>query len=886
VRQVISRIAGLLGLRHRDRDLDDEVGFHLDMLTSEYIRSGMSVDDARAAARRNFGGITQMKEEYRDQRSMPALETLLQDVRYGVRTLLRTPGFTVAALLTLALGIGANSAIFSVVNAVLLRPLPFPEPGRLVRLERRYPGSYGFNQDGRRYLFFRDHLRSLDALAAYVGMGSFTLVTGDRSEYVSALAVSKEYFDVFGILPEHGGRFTLEHDRDGGPDVAILSHGLWRRHFGSDPGILTRSSVLGEKSYAVVGVMPASYDPGWKVDVLLPLRPGLTGRGVGFNYTVVGRLRPGVTIEAASADAATVWHAFKAERPQAFVHNGRPSSEIPSAFISLQESLSRSVKPALILMLMAVGVLLLIACANTANLLLARASGRGREIAVRAALGAGRGRIVAQLLTESVVLATAGGLLGLLIAYWAVPALLTLTPSSYILNRQIRVDSTVLAVTMGTALLTGLIFGLAPALSLSRRDIVEAFKDDGARTTTGRRSSLVRKTLVVSEVALCTVLLIGAGLLIRTFVKVRGIDPGFDVRGVMAAQMSMRGERYADPAALNRFYQDGLERIRAIPGVRSAAVTSGIPIDLALNMNVDLLDAPDHVDDRDRLLTDWRYVTADYFGTMGIPIVSGRGFTETDLAGAPRVAVVSEEFERQFFKGTPAIGRNIRVFDADGAMQIVGVVKDLKEGGLKRPPQPVMYVPAAQLHAASIRTPHSYFPVNWVVRADNPGAVLARQIADAVRQIDARQPFSTFRTMDEVKAGNIVIERFQMTLLSVFGAIGLLLAAAGIYGLIAYSVAQRTRELGIRMALGATKGRILRSVLWSGAILALVGTAIGVVGGLWLTKTLEGFVWGVSTLDAATFATVAVLLMVVAVVASLVPALRAVRMNPVTALRE
>ncbi len=816
-----------------------------------------------------------------------SIETFVQDARYGVRTLARTPGFTLAAILTLALGIGANSAIFSVINAVLLQPLPFPRADRLVQLERRYPGGFGSGQDGRRYLFFRDTLRTLESLAAYSGMGSFNLVIGDRSEYISALGVSKEYFDTFGIFPGLGGRFTQEHDVTGGPDVAIVSYGLWQRYFGGQPDAIGRSILLGEKSHTVIGVMPASYDPGRKIDVLLPLRPGLTGRGGGFNYTVVGRVRDGESVESAGAEAGAAWHTFKQQNPQAFVRpNGQPSSEIPSGFVALQESQTRSVKPALLMMLAAVGVLLLIACANTANLLLARASGRGREIAVRAALGAARGRIVRQLLTESVMLALAGGLLGLLLAYWSVPALLALAPASYMPNRNVHLDTTVLLVTLTLAVGTGLVFGMAPALSLSRDNLVDAFKDEGARASTGRRAGVMRKALVVSEVALCTLLMLGAGLLIRTFINVRSVDPGFDTRGVLAAQMSMRGERYSDPATLNRFYSDGLDRIRSIPGVRSAAVASGIPIDVALNLNVDLLDAPPEIQERENLLTDWRYVTLNYFDTMRIRVVSGRGFNEADRAGAPPVTVVSEEFEREFFKSGSALGRHVRIWNADGAMEIVGVVKDLKESGLKRPPQPVMYVPAAQLHAAAAGTTHSYFQVNWVVRADNPGPFLAQQIAEEIRKIDPRQPFSTLRTMEQVKSASVAVERFQMTLLTVFGSVGLLLAAAGIYGLVAYTVAQRTRELGIRMALGATRQSILGSVLWSGTLLAVVGTTIGVLAGVWLSKLLRGFVWGVSTLDAATFVAVPVVLMLVAVASTFVPALRVLRLSPVAALRK
>ena len=382
-------------------------------------------------------------------------------------------------------------------------------------------------------------------------------------------------------------------------------------------------------------------------------------------------------------------------------------------------------------------------------------------------------------------------------------------------------------------------------------------------------------------------LLVGAGLLVKTFLNLRAVDPGFDPRDVLIAQMSMQGERYARPEDLSRFYEEGLRRIRQLPGVRGAAVSSGLPIARALNLNVDVLDWPEQSSDRVRdALTDWRYVTPDYFETMRIPIVSGRVFTDRDTIGGPRVTVVSEEFARRLFAGTSAVGRHVRVFDADGAMEIVGIVKDLKEGGLKGNPRLVMYVPAAQTHAGAIKTTHSYFPVNWVVRADDPGPELRRYIEEQIRQVDPRQPFSAFRTMDEVKTTAMLTERFQMAVLGVFAAIGLLLATAGIYGLVAYSVAQRTREFGIRMALGATRRDLLLDVLRQGAMLALAGVATGALAATLSTRVLQNFVWRVSTLDPVTFGVVAVLLIAVAAIASVVPALRAVRLNPVTALRE
>ena len=819
-----------------------------------------------------------MNDASRDQRVQPALETLLQDLRYGARMLRRSPGFTGAALITLALGIGANSAIFSVVNAVLLRPLPYKQPEAMMQLVRWYPNGPAVGQDGRRYLFFRDNLRSVEALAAYRGAGSVNMVRGDRAEFVSVAQVSKEYFTVFGVQPALGQPFGAAEDAVGGPAVAILGHAIWQRSFGARPEVIGSMIQIADKPLTIVGVMPDWFQPTSAADLFVPLRPATSGPGSGFNYGVVGRLKQGVSLAQANADLEAAWRAFGAEFPDI----KRPE-ELPARFTSLQDSVAGPVKPALLMMAAAVGLLLLIACANTANLLLARASGRGREIALRAALGAGRARIVRQMLTESVLLAWLGAAAGLALAYWSVPALIALTPPSYLAGAHATIDARVFGATGLVAVLTGVVFGLAPAISVSRQDLVEAFKEDGGRTAGSRRSGWLRGALVTAEVALCMLLLIGAGLLLQTFMRLRAVDPGFDPRGVMTARMSMQGERYSTPDALTRFYDEGLARIRRLPGVRAAAVVNGVPLERALNMNVDVLDGPEKIEDA---LTDWRYATADYFSAMGIPIVAGRGFSDADRAGATPVAVVSEEFARRLFKGTPAIGHHIRVYDADGAIEIVGIARDLKEGGLRFRPLPVMYLPVAQTHAAALRTTHGYFHVSWIVRADRPAAALIREIEEQIRAVDPRQPFSAFRTMEESRQRAMTTERFQMTILGIFAAIGLLLAAAGIYGLIAYSVAQRTREIGIRMALGATRGRIVRSVLWQGLALALSGVAIGAIAAVFATRILRNFVWGVSTLDPATYVAVAVLLVAVACAASVVPARRAVRLDQAAALRE
>jgi putative ABC transport system permease protein len=814
---------------------------------------------------------------------MSMIETLLHDARYAVRSLRRAPAFTVAAVMTLALGIGANTAIFSVVHAVLLRPLPFPEPDRIVQLVRRGgPGLIGDGQTGRRYLFFRDHL-DVATLAAWRGATGINMVTGSSAEFVRAMPVSKEFFDVFGVRPALGTAFTAEHDQAGGPYAAILSHGLWTRLFGSNPGVIGTTILLGERSHVVLGVMPPSFSLLQPSDLYVPLRPATTGAGGGYNYAVAARLRPGVTIEQANAAAASAWQAMREQFPREF-----GKSELPSGFEPLQKNLARGIRSPLLTMLGAVGLLLVIACANTANLLLARASSRGREMSVRAALGASRRRIMSQLLTESVLLSIAGAAVGALLAYWAVPLLLTLTPPNFRLYQDVRVDVTVFAVTLSVAVATGLLFGLAPAVTLSRADLVEAFKDDGTRSVGSARSAWLRGALVVAEIALCMLLLVGAGLLIKTFSRLTAVDPGFDPTNIVTARMSLDGERYATREAYTRFFDEGLERLRRIPGVRSAAVVNGVPIERGLNLNVDILDvlAADGKLRFENALTDWRYVSTDYFSTMGIPIVAGRGFEERDRAGAPPIAVVNEEFARRFYGNTAALGRRIRVFDDDSSIEIVGVAKDVREQGLTAPLPALMYVPVAQANPAGVRAAHLYFQMSWVVKTSATTSSLERDMREALRSLDPKQPFSTFRTMEEVKDAAVDFQRFQMTLMSVFGAVGLLLATAGVYGVVSYGASQRTREFGIRMALGATQGRILTSVLASGTTLAVMGVVTGIGAAIASARVLEGFVWGVSALDPPTYALVALALVVVATLASLVPAVRAVMLSPVKALRQ
>jgi putative ABC transport system permease protein len=476
-----------------------------------------------------------------------------------------------------------------------------------------------------------------------------------------------------------------------------------------------------------------------------------------------------------------------------------------------------------------------------------------------------------------------GAAIGVLLAYLCMPALVLLAPAGTLNGEPPAIDARVLAFTLAVAVATGLLFGLVPALSLTRQDLADAFRQDGTRSVGSRRSTLLRSSLVVGEVALCMLLLVSAGLLIQTFVRLRAVDPGFDPAGVVAARMSLQGDRDASAADLNRFFAEGLERLRTIPGVTSAAVVNGVPIERGLNLNVDVLDGPAPAEN---LIVDWRYASTGYFRTMGIPIVAGRGFAEGDRAGAPSIAVVNESFVRRYLPGTTGLGHHLRVFDSDAPMEIVGIARDVAEGGLRTPAPPLMYVPVTQANVAGIRASHTYFPMSWVVRTIAPGAELQRRMREAIRTLDPQQPFSAFRTMDDVKGAAFASEQRQMAIVSLFAAAGLLLAAAGVYGLIAYSIAQRTRELGIRIALGATPGTIVRAVVWHGARLAFAGIAIGAAAAIALARTLEGFVWGVSTLDPLTFAVVPVVLLAIAAIASFVPALRATRLNPLTAIRE
>ena len=802
------------------------------------------------------------------------MQVLWQDIRYALRGFARTPEFTVVAVLTIALGMGATSSIYSVVDAVLLRPLPFPEPDRIVEILREFQGGGVSVQDFPTFEFLREHYRSCSYVAASIP-ASGTLVAERQAEPVDLLNVSADYFEVFGVEPAHGREFSLEDEKQGSPLSLVLSHEFWTSRFGSEASIIGETVRLDGEMYAIVGVMPADFRPLPAADVWTPLR--IDFRGGGTNYQVLGRLRSGVALAQAQSELEGLAVAFREE-------GLRLPQEQRLVAMTYQDRLALSAETELFVLLGAVGMVLLIACANTACLLLARAAGRRREFAVRASLGGGTRRITRQVLTESVVLGMFGGGLGLLLAGWGAQGLVALGPAGYF-HWGVSVDTRVVLATLAVASATGVLFGMAPALQARRVDIWGELQSAGGRTASGGRARL-RDALVISEVALCTVLLIGAGLLVRTYVNLRNVELGFDPEGVVAARMRLQGAGYESAREVAAFFDESLARLRELPGVDSAAAVSNLPVERGLNLPIRI---PHGLDAGEITSVDWRYASPEYFEVMSIPLLRGRYLGVRDAAGSPPVAVVNREFARRFFGDDDPIGVHVelhRFSDEvdDAPRQIVGVVGDVKTRGLAGPARPTMFVPVGQLPDGLLRVVHGFFQPNWVIRS-RPGAEISPAAREVLSSLDPLQAFIGTRTMDQVVESSIQQQRFQSALIAVFAALALAMAAGGIYGLIAYAVSQRTREIGIRMALGASAETVLGTIVRQGVTLGAIGVMLGVVASLALTRFLQSFVFGVSTSDPATFGVVGTLLVGTAALASLIPALSVLRLDPAATLR-
>ncbi|HEV3469190.1 MAG TPA: ABC transporter permease [Pyrinomonadaceae bacterium] len=807
------------------------------------------------------------------------MRTLLQDVRYGLRVLSKRPGFTAVAVLTLALGIGANTAIFSLVSAVLVRPLKFKDPDRLVMVweEVLAIGVTGDSVAPANYADWKAQNSSFEDTAAFE-LRSYDL-TGDggEPERLTGFGVTANVFALVGVGPELGRAFTPEEDAPGAPKVVVLGHGLWRRRFGGERSVIGRDILLNGEPHTVVGVMPQGFQFGWPdVGVWAPaaFTPEKLADRQAHYLEVIARLRPGVTPEQADADIKAITARIASAYPEAA--EGLSASVVP-----LHEYLAGRVRRSLTMLLVAVGLVLLIACANVGGVLLTRAAARGREIAVRCALGASRWRIVRQLLTESVLLGVAGGLVGSLLALWAFAFLQQLIPSGMREMTELRLDAGVFIFTLAVSFLAGVFFGLAPALQASKADLGGALKH-GGRGGLGVGQRRLRNAFVVAQVALSLVLLIGAGLLIQTLYRLRGQYSELRPESVLTVRTQLAPNRYGEHARRSAFYDEVLARVKNLPGVEAAGYTTAVPLVWKGGANGLTVEGRE-----EQPGVAWnanhRQVSPDYFRAIGIALRQGRPFTARDDEGAPPVAVVNETMAARFWPGESPLGRRVMIGAPDSGfpwVTVVGVVADVRQMGADAPVKPEMYIPHRQAAAFP-----SFAPRDLVVRTSGAPSSLVPAVRRAVREVDPLQPLSYVRTMDEVLGRETAQRRTGMVLLTAFAGLALLLAALGIYGVLSYFVVQHTPEIGVRVALGARAEDVLRLVVGKGMALALAGVGLGLVGALALTRLMRSLLFEVNATDPLTFAALALLLTLVALVACLVPARRATKIDPMEALR-
>lgn len=799
---------------------------------------------------------------------------MMADLRYALRALTRTPGFTLAVVLTLALGIGVNSAIFSVVYGVLLRPLPYASPERLVVLYGHYPQFGRASTSLPDFQDWRAGTHAFEQLAAVHG-GNFILTGDGEPERVVADRVTANFFTTFGVRPVRGRAFLPDEDKMGGDDrVVVLSYGYWQRRFGGDPRIVGRDIQLSGRPWTVVGIAPQGFRFGRDVDLWAPTRADTTLPRRAEFLDVIGRLKPGVTVAQASADVAAVVRQLAEQYPAT---NGRITSEV----IGLEEDLVRDARPALLAFAGAVLLVLLIACANVANLLLARAATREREVAVRVALGAGRARLLRQLLTESMVLALLGGVAGIALASWSVAAIGATHVQFLPRQHEIEMNVTVVAFSLALSVATGLLFGLAPALRLTRRPLHASMRE-GARGSTGGSLARTRNALVLAEVAVALVLSMGAGLLIRSFDKLTRVDLGFQPAGVLTYSVTFPSAKFKEAAQLPAFYESLLERSRALPGVRSVALSADLPMDAANYLSYSIEGEPPRAPGAGEAPTDVQpfNVSADYFAVLHIPLRRGRLLQATDGASAPRVAVINEEMARRVFGNRDPIGHRLTfgnpANNATGWMTIVGVVGNVAQEGVTAGAYPQLYASLAQNASRNVFVS---------LRTDRDPLALATAARNAVRDVDRDLVVNDMQPLEARVAQSIARPRLSVWLLGGFAAVALVLAAIGIYGVMAYTVAQRTREIGVRMALGADPLGVKRLVVWQGMRPALAGVVVGLLGALQASRLIASLLYGVSTLDPVTFALVPLFLATIALLATYLPARRATHVSPTVALQ-
>ena len=823
------------------------------------------------------------------------MDTFLQDVRYGLRKLRRSPGFTILAVLTLALGIGANTAVFSLVYGVLLRPLSYPHADRLVTPAWSYGGSGGLqsNVSVKSYEFWRDNSRVFESLAAY-SEGGFNLSGAGEPERISAQYVSANFFPTLGVRPAFGRNFLPQEDQGTGQPVAVLSYGLWASHLAADSKALGKTVLLDGQPYTVVGVMPRGFQPPTQGDLWIPLARLPGPQAGGSNQQVVGRLKPGLSLGAAQAGMQLVTKEFEHAYPDRY----------PPGFgirlIPLQTYLGMGAQSYLLLLFGAIGLVLLIACANVAGLMVARGAARGPEIALRLTLGASRDRLVRQLLTESVLLALGGAAAGIPVAYAGLNLLLGLLPASRASNpllarffdslsvhsSGIGINGWSLAFALGLGFLTAIAFGLLPAWQTVKKDANETLKEGAFRSTAAASRSRLRAALVIAEMAVTVVMLAGALLLVRTFVNLLRVGPGFETGHLLSVQLWPNGGRYQTSPALAEFYRSLTARVDQLPGVVSAGVTScGMPLERGGNFPVKIEGVSDIQS------ADIRAVDPGYFRALGAPLLAGRAFIAADAAGASPVAIINRGFARQYFGDANPLGRHIVIGATipdksfvDPPREIVGVVGNAKSQR-SLPAEPTMFVPDAQASYATVQLFGTVFPTVLLVRTAGDPLLAAEPVRRVLASLDSSIPVGRIRSMDQVRAVSLGLERFMLALMGIFAALALLLSALGIYGVLSYTVSQRTPEIGLRMALGAKPADVLRMVLGYAGWLAAVGIAIGAAGAYGMTRLVASMLYGVRPTDPVSFVATAALLAVVALAACAVPAWRAMRVEPVVALR-
>jgi putative ABC transport system permease protein len=807
--------------------------------------------------------------------------------KHAVRMFRSNPGFTFAAIAALALGIGINTAIFTVVDAVLLKPLTYPEADRIVQFLLTSPQGKGPGASIPKFRVWEQQTNVFQDVAAYDFGGPGFNLTGDRPEQVHGIHVTQAYFRLFGASPALGRTFTPQEDSPNGGKVVVLSYGLWQRKFGGNPNIIGSALSLGNEPYTIVGVLQKSFVSDPEADILLPFQFDPNSTNQGHYFMAAGRLKPGVTLAQANAALKVAADQFRRRFPDAIGPKG--GFEVSP----LRDSIVNDVRSSLLVMLGAVSLVLLIACANVANLLLVHATGRKREFAIRAAMGAGRSRIILQLLTESVLLSVTGGLLGLVLGYVGLRALLAVSPGDIPRigenGAAVTLDWRVLLFTLSVSMLTGILFGLFPAIGASRPDLNSTLKESSNRAGTGFHQSKARSLLVISEVSLALVLLIGAALLIRSFLALRNVNPGFDAHNVLTLEMSLTGDRFQKTAGVAQLVRNGRERLNAIPGVEASASTCCLPLEGGFGLPFFVVGRP--ADKQQQQGVGWMNTSPGYYEVFKIPILRGRDFTDRDVAGAPGVVLINESMAKKYWPKEDPVGQQIIIGKGVGpefdepARQIVGIVGDIHSGGLNREFFPQMTVPQAQVTDGMTALNARIGPVVWLVRTHTEPHQFISAVSEQLRQASGGFPVARVRAMDEVVVNSTARQSFNMLLLTIFGAAALILASIGIYGLMAYSVQQRTQEMGIRMALGADRKKIRNLVVWQGMQLAIAGVIVGVCAAFGLTRLIASFLFGVKSWDPIVFVTVPVILAAVALLAVWLPATRASRLDPMEALR-